>query len=135
METPVWVSAIKRVMTAKGYDSQAAFIRAAKKRGVILRPNTLSDALNPEKRSNITTFEVVAEALDVPLGMLFQTAEEAAEVALARQMSAEQQARRDEEMKAEILAAFEPMVDALIKRRRLPAAPAADKGVTRRGRQ
>lgn len=138
MDTPVWVSAIKRVMIAKGYDSQAAFIRAAKERGVMLRPNTLSDALNPVKRSNISTFEVVAEALDVPLGALFQTAKEAAEMAFARQVSAEQHARRAQALKEEILAKLAPMVEAALKIEPLPAAPEPVKPfkvVPRRGRR
>lgn len=46
---PVWARAIARLMTARGYRSQSALIAAARKHGIHLRPNTLSDAVNATK--------------------------------------------------------------------------------------
>lgn len=69
---PIWARAITRLMTVRQYRSQAALISAARKRGIRLRPNTLSDALNMTKttRPRLDTLEAIAQALEVPLWAL-----------------------------------------------------------------
>ena len=69
---PVWARAIQRLMTARQYRSQSALIAAARKRGIHLRPNTLSDAISATKATcpRLDTLETIAQALDVPLWAL-----------------------------------------------------------------
>lgn len=111
---PVWARAIQRLMTAQQYRSQSALIAAARKRGLHLRPNTLSDAMSATKDTcpRLDTLETIARALDVPLWAL------CCEEAEYHLFLAAQQAR-DRTMDAELFHKLDE-VTALIKARQIP---------------
>jgi transcriptional regulator with XRE-family HTH domain len=71
-QSPVWAEAIQRLMSIRGYRTQAALIAAAHKRGIRLRPNTVSDALSPTQTTGprLDTLAAIAQALEVPLWAL-----------------------------------------------------------------
>ena len=69
---PVWSRAIAALLAAQHYRSQAAFIAAARKRKIRIRPNTLSDAMRADATTlpSLETLQTIAAALDVPLWAL-----------------------------------------------------------------
>jgi len=71
-QPPIWAEAIQRLMAIRGYRSQAALIAAAHKRGIRLRPNTISDAVSVSQTTGprLDTLAAIAQALDVPLWAL-----------------------------------------------------------------
>ena len=111
---PVWARAITRLMTARGYRSQSALIAAARKHGIHLRPNTLSDAVNASKDTcpRLDTLETIAQALEVPLWAL------CCEEADYHLFISAQQAR-DRTVDAELFHKFDELT-ALLKVRQAP---------------
>lgn len=111
---PVWARAIARLMAARGYRSQSALIAAARKQGIHLRPNTLSDAMSATKETcpRLDTLETIAQALDVPLWALW------CEEAEYHLFIAAQQAR-DRTVDAELFHKFDELT-ALLKTRQAP---------------
>jgi hypothetical protein len=91
--TSVWAEALNRLMLTKGYRTQTALVKAARKRGLKLRPNTVSAVLNggwPARE----TVETILTVLNVPLWMLFVTDEEYAMFTLASQLHHEHRTPR-----------------------------------------
>lgn len=109
---PIWITAIRRLMATKGV-SQATLSEDSS-----VRPNTISDVLNDTNPTDarLSTMGALATGLGVPLWALFctereyvlftdQLKQDDAELVAAKQRAA---------MRAEILAAFEPIAEALL---------------------
>jgi hypothetical protein len=105
----------------QGYRSWAEVVRAARKRGIHMRPNTITDVLRGS--SNIDTYVTLARALEVPLWTFYVTD---AEEALFTAALAQQTARVSEEAVREaVLAKLPALLDTALREARGAAAPTA----------
>ena len=120
----VWIPAIRRLMATKGWKQQDL----ASESGV--RPNTLSDLLNPDEPTSprIETFVLLAKGFKEPLWALFCTAHEHALFTerIHQDDASTTAAKQQEAMRALVQAEFEPLKDALIAKLtgQSPAPPA-----------
>jgi transcriptional regulator with XRE-family HTH domain len=69
-EQTVYIAAIRRLMRARGWNQNELAAQAG------VRPNTITDALNPHHEPRITTLILIARAFRVPLWALCCTEEE-----------------------------------------------------------
>jgi transcriptional regulator with XRE-family HTH domain len=123
-QPPVWAQALERTMVAKGYRSQAALVRAARKKGVRLRPNTLSAVLSGTEGSpRMETLVLLARALEVPLWTFYFSAEEHGIVAQALAQHREQQVqeRSDAAIREAVLTQLSGLVDTVVQQVRAAA--------------
>jgi transcriptional regulator with XRE-family HTH domain len=120
----LWIPAIRRLMAANNWNQQELSHASG------VRPNTISDALNPDDPSNprIETFVALAAGFKVPLWALFCTAHEHALFTeqTKRDDAATTAATQREALRSLVQAELEPLTEAILAKLtgQSPAPPA-----------